>query len=290
LIFPPPPGLAMTYLSDCRAMTKGGLNSLNYIRRHSRRPQRACRSTCPARHLVAELTVNLPQGRNIWYRALIGTAFSLPDLGGHVMRLSSLSVAPSAVAIFSTALLCALTGTAVSQTARQAPATPIPSITVDAPKQVARPQKQVARPQGQAARPQRQVERQVEVARPQGSGRAANTVAPRPTSQPARTPAPGSTMAKLAALERTSSSCADGCTTSFKYGNQPWNGCSVSGADFGSSTTCRNVRNYKTYYECRDTTMFVGWRQNDAWWYCSSLLAGGKLAGEKWVEMRTLRY
>jgi hypothetical protein len=39
-------------------------------------------------------------------------------------------------------------------------------------------------------------------------------------------------MAKLAALEKTSSSCTDGCATSFKYRNQPWNGCSLSGAEF----------------------------------------------------------
>jgi hypothetical protein len=186
------------------------------------------------------------------------------------MRMSSSLVAPSAVAILSTALLCGLSGTAVSQTATGSGT--LPSITVDAPKQVARPQRPVARPQG--------------------SGRVANTVAPRPTSPPARTPspAPGSTMAKLAALEKTSSSCTDGCATSFKYRNQPWNGCSLSGADFGFSATCRNIRNYKTYHECKDTTVFLGWRHNDAWWYCSSLLAGGKLAGEKFVEMRTLRY
>ena len=97
-------------------------------------------------------------------------------------------------------------------------------------------------------------------------------------------------MAKLAALEKTSSSCTDGCITSFKYRNQPWNGCSTTAGEFNFSATCRNVRNYKTYYECKDTTMFLGWRNNDAWWYCSSLLAGGKLAGEKFVEMRTLRY
>ena len=39
-------------------------------------------------------------------------------------------------------------------------------------------------------------------------------------------------MAKLAALEKTSSNCTDGCQTSFKYGNQPWNGCSASSGDF----------------------------------------------------------
>ena len=53
------------------------------------------------------------------------------------MRLSSSFVAPSAVAILSTALLCGPSGTAMSRTAT-GPATPLPSITVDAPKQVAR--------------------------------------------------------------------------------------------------------------------------------------------------------
>ena len=86
-------------------------------------------------------------------------------------------------------------------------------------------------------------------------------------------------MARLAALEKTSSNCTDGCQTSFKYGNQPWNGCSTTGDIF--SATCRNARNYKTYFECRDTGLFLAWRNAEVWWYCSSLLAGGKLAGEK---------
>ena len=88
-------------------------------------------------------------------------------------------------------------------------------------------------------------------------------------------------MAKLAELEKTSSNCTDGCQTSFKYGNQPWNGCSVSGGHFDFSPTCRNVRNYKTYAECRETGLFLGADHRGVWWYCSSLLAGGKLAGEK---------
>jgi hypothetical protein len=86
-------------------------------------------------------------------------------------------------------------------------------------------------------------------------------------------------MAKLAALEKTSSNCTDGCQTSFKYGNQPWNGCSTTGDIF--SATCRNTRNYRTYFECKDTGLFLGARPAEVWWYCSSLLAGGKLAGEK---------
>jgi hypothetical protein len=69
-----------------------------------------------------------------------------------------------------------------------------------------------------------------------------------------------------------------------KYGNQPWNGCSAaSGNSPVFSPTCRNVRNYKTYEECRETGQFLGGdhRGSGVWWYCSSLLAGGKLAGEK---------
>ena len=55
------------------------------------------------------------------------------------MRSSSSLFAPSAIAILSISLLCSLSGTAVSQTATGS-AAPLPSITVDAPKQVARPQ------------------------------------------------------------------------------------------------------------------------------------------------------
>ena len=187
------------------------------------------------------------------------------------MRLSSSFLAPSAVAILSTALLCAPGGAAMSQTTPSS-STSLPSVTVQAPSQVARPPHKPL----QSANT--------------GVGRRAAPAARTSAQRATRTarPAPGSVMAKLAQLERTSSNCTDGCQTSFKYGNQPWNGCSGSGAVFGFSNTCRNVRNYKTYYECKDTTQFLGWRNSDAWWYCSSLLAGGKLAGEK-VQVAELR-
>ena len=175
------------------------------------------------------------------------------------MRLSSSFVAPSAFAVLSTVLL---SGTAASQTATTSQ---LPGITVVAPRQVARP---VVRPQRQAPP-------------------VANTVAARPTSPAAQSPstaaqkpAPGSVMARIAALEKTSSNCTDGCQTSFKYGNQPWNGCSGS-SDFMLSTTCRNVRNFKTYQECRETGMFLAWKHYEVWWYCSSLHAAGKLSGEQ---------
>jgi hypothetical protein len=190
------------------------------------------------------------------------------ELGERVMRISSSLGAPSAGAILSTALLCGLSGTAMSQTQ-------LPGVTVEAPKHVAKPHGQVARP-------------------PQRSPQIANTVASRPTSPTPQTPtaqttapAQGSVMAKLAALEKTSSNCTDGCQTSFKYGNQPWNGCSTTGDIF--SATCRNGRNFKTYQECRETGMFLAWRQYEVWWYCSSLHAAGKLTGEKQQQVAELK-
>jgi hypothetical protein len=169
------------------------------------------------------------------------------------MRLSSSLVAPSAVAILSTALLCGPSGTAMSQTATGS-ATPLPNITVEAPKQVAKPQR---------------------------PARGLNTVASRPIPPTTQKPAPAkdSVMAKLAALEKTSSNCTDGCQSSFKNANTPWNGCSASGGVF--SPTCRNVRNFKTYSECVDNGLLLGWRSGENLGYCTSLLVGGKLAGEK---------
>jgi hypothetical protein len=63
------------------------------------------------------------------------------------MRLSSRFVAPSVIAILSTALLSGLSGTAMSQTATGS-ATRLPNITVEAPRQVARPQRPEVTPQG----------------------------------------------------------------------------------------------------------------------------------------------
>ena len=171
------------------------------------------------------------------------------------MRFSSRYVASPAVAILSIELLCGLSGTAVSQTATGA-ATPLPGITVVAPQHVARPQ-QVARP------PQRPVQ--------------AATIASRATAPTSQSPPPaqGSVLAKLAALEKTSSNCTDGCQTSFKDGNKPWNGCSLGGG-YKFSATCRNMHNLKTYVECRDYASFLGWSNTETWWYCSSLLGGEK--------------
>jgi hypothetical protein len=173
----------------------------------------------------------------------------VPILGEHVMRLSNV-IAPSTVAILSTALLVGLSGPALSQIDST---TQLPSVTVQAPKQVTRPQKPVATPY-----------------------RPANRVTARRTSPAAQTPspAPDSVLAKLARIERTSSNCTDGCQTSFKHGNQPWNGCSWSGGVH--SPTCRNVNNFKTYSECAEHGLLLGWRSGEVFWYCSSLAAGQK--------------
>jgi len=154
----------------------------------------------------------------------------------------------------SIALLCGLSGTAMSQTTTATTVPSLPSITVQAPKQVARPQ----RPQ-QAAKP------------PQRPTRVENRVAARQTSPTTPfTVAQESVLGKLARLERSISSCSDGCASSFRSGNRPWVGCSASGWP-AYSQGCRNPRNYKTYVECTETTHFLGWRPMEYHWYCTSL-------------------
>jgi len=173
------------------------------------------------------------------------------------MRLSSIFVAPSAVVILSTAVLCGLSGTAVSQTATGSAA--LPRITVEAPKQVAKPHR--AKQTASA-----------------GASRRASSTTQAPSA------APDSVLGKIARLERASSSCNGGCATSFRHGDVPWVGCSSSeGEDSVSSfsPTCTDTLTYKTYLECTNTKVFLGWLLREARWHCSSLLAGGKLVGEK---------
>jgi hypothetical protein len=174
------------------------------------------------------------------------------------MRVVSRFIEHSTPAILSAAILCAFAGTAFSQTVDSL--STLPSVTVPAPKRLARPHRPVAESR---------------------SRQAAHPVASRRTSRSAQATAPaqGSVMARLAVLEKTYRSCTDGCQTSFKHGNQPWNGCSTTADIF--SATCRNVGNYKTYEECRETGLFLAARPNEIWWYCSSLFAGRKLSGEK---------
>ena len=176
------------------------------------------------------------------------------------MRLSSGFVAPSAVAILSTALLSSLSGTAMSQTATGS-GTPLPNVTVEAPRQVARPQ-----------RPE---------VTPQGSGRVAHRASR--TSRSAQTAngtpsaARGPVMAKLARLEREASSCNDGCESSFRHGKDPWVGCSESAGYYSVfSATCKDTLTHRDYVQCTETKMFLGWDRQRSWWYCTGMLAGGK--------------
>jgi hypothetical protein len=162
------------------------------------------------------------------------------------MRFSSRFIGIPAVAILSIAL-CGLSGAAMSQTATPA-AAPLPDIVVDAPKHVARSHKPTQRA-------------------------VARSTASHPTSVTAQAPSGAreeSVSAKLAKLERNTGSCAGGCQSSFRSGNEPWHGCNGSSWP-ALSPTCRNVGNYKTYNECREAGLLTGWRVNEVPWYCSSL-------------------
>ena len=174
------------------------------------------------------------------------------------MRMSSSLVAPSAVAILSTALLCALGGTAASQTT---PGSTLPSITVEAPKQTARP-------------PQRQ-ERAANTGAGHRRGPAARTTAQ--TAGGTSSTAQGPIMAKLARLEREASSCNDGCESSIRRGKDPWVGCSEStGWNSVFSATCKDTLTHRDYVQCVETKMFLGWERQRSWWYCTGMLNGGK--------------
>lgn len=177
------------------------------------------------------------------------------------MRLSSSFVAPSVFAVVSTILL---SGPAISQTAT-GPASSLPSVTVDAPKQVERP----------SAPKQR-----------------ANTGVSRRTVSTAQAPSaePNSVQGRIAKLEKEASSCNGGCQTSFKTGNAPWVGCSFGAGETAGvgpySLTCTDTLTYKSYLDCTSTKVFLSWSSREARWHCTSLLAGGKLTQEKVAQLK----
>jgi hypothetical protein len=49
------------------------------------------------------------------------------------------------------------------------------------------------------------------------------------------------------------------------------------------SATCTDTLSYRTYAQCVETKHFLGAQPRESRWICSSLLAGGKLPGEKLV-------
>ena len=176
------------------------------------------------------------------------------------MRVLSSLVVPAAASILSTALLCALNGTALSQAAGSS--TSLPSVSVAAPKQMARP----------AHRPERVA------SRPTSSTAYTRTAQTLSASQAEAIMAgPGSTLGKLAKLERISSNCNGGCQTSGKTGKEAWIGCSESAGYFSTfSATCTDTLTHSNYVGCMSTKVFTGWDRNRAWWYCNSLMAGHK--------------
>ncbi len=183
----------------------------------------------------------------------------MSGMGERVMRMSSSLVAPSAVAILSIALLSSLSGTAMSQTATGS-GTQLPNITVEAPRQAARPQRPEVTSQGSG--------RVVHRGR---TSRSAQTATGTPEA------ARGPVMAKLVRLEREASSCNDGCESSFRRGKDPWVGCSESAGYFSVfSATCKDTLTHRDYGQCLETKMFLGWDRQRSWWYCNGMLAGGK--------------
>jgi hypothetical protein len=167
------------------------------------------------------------------------------------VRFSSPFVARPYIATLSMALLvCGLGGTTLSQAATSSDgvAASLPGVVVDAP-QTARPHKP--------------------------KQHAVTRSTPSPLRSPASTPSisdisqmsPSEQLARIA--KTAGGSCADGCQSSFRTGNSPWHGCSISGGAY--SFTCRNVGNYKTYAECTQAGLILGWRAPDVSWYCTSL-------------------
>ncbi|MGJ5207798.1 hypothetical protein [Bradyrhizobium sp. HKCCYLR20261] len=183
------------------------------------------------------------------------------------MKLSS-SVTPSAVALFAAILLC---GTAVAQPVA-GPAPTLPGVTVDAPKTAAKPS------------------RPTEAAGTATSHRAASTH--RSTARAAasgQTPSTTSNevLDRISKLERAASSCNGGCETSFKSGNQPWIGCSLSGQEsVPFDGKCSDTLTYAHYSDCQQTKAFLGWDRNKIWWHCSSLQVGNKF---KVAEIKRLK-
>jgi hypothetical protein len=76
-------------------------------------------------------------------------------------------------------------------------------------------------------------------------------------------------LATLSIAPANAAQPANAVPTSFRTANAPWVGCSISAGRY--SPTCRNVSNYKTYIECKEAGLKVGWRDSEQAWYCSSL-------------------
>ena len=166
------------------------------------------------------------------------------------MKFSSLFAANKTASHILIALpLYCVSGVAMSQPTPETVNTPLPQITVQAPKV-----------------------RHTAVA-PSRAGRhivSHRTVARSISKLDERVgPSDEPIMAKIERLGRYKSSCADGCQSSFPNGKEPWHGCNAS--ENVLSFACRNVGGYKTYQECKDAGLTLGWRDKEQLYYCSSL-------------------
>jgi len=167
------------------------------------------------------------------------------------MRLSSRFFSGLAVAVSSfSALTFGLSGAAMAATDPSGSSS-LPSITVQAPKQVVRPQRPTQRA----------------VVRGTVRRTASHGTAPTTTTQPG---GEGSVLERLHRIERETHSCDGGCATSFPSHGKPWIGCSVSGWPMYSGT-CRNGRKYKNYVQCTEEGYFLAWKPMEVHWYCTSL-------------------
>ena len=168
------------------------------------------------------------------------------------MRLSSHLCSSLVVAVSSVAVLTFGASGAAMAATDPSGSSALPSITVQAPRQVTKPQVPVHR------------------AVSRGSGHR-HTVSHERSSVTATQPGgEGSVLERLHRLERETHSCDDGCSSSFPKGNRPWVGCSVS-AFPQPSAGCRNPRHFTSYVQCTEYVMFLANLYRDAWWYCSNL-------------------
>jgi hypothetical protein len=168
------------------------------------------------------------------------------------MRLSSRFLSNLTLVFSSIALLLSGPGGTAMAAADPSGSSSLPSITVEAPKPVARPHRTVPRA----------------VARPAPRARHTRTVSretsPAPTTQPG---GQGSVLERLKRLERTSHGCDERC---LKIRSQP--GCSESSWPQTSvGVGCGNRRHFTHYVQCTDHLYFLGWKPREGWWYCTSL-------------------
>jgi hypothetical protein len=168
------------------------------------------------------------------------------------MRLSSRFFSSPAVAVSSFALLLSGLSDAAMAATDPSGSSPLPSITVQAPRQVTKPQVPVHR------------------AVSRGSGHRHTVSHERSPATATQPGGEGSVLERLHRLERETHSCDDGCQSSFPKGNRPWVGCSAS-AFPQPSAGCRNPRHFTSYVQCTDHVIFLSWLSRDAWWYCSNL-------------------